>query len=483
MFIGIDFGNSTSGAAFWDGRPKMIELSSGGSVTMPTVVCVADGEVLVGVEAMEKGRYYPDFDFRNFKRKLAEKWHDDEDTGFQTCEGPGGMMCLRGPGGFVYSPIELTSYILASIVAAANAFLAPDTVTGAVITVPAPFTPEQVAAVKEAARLAGIANVITLEEPIAAAIAHGVDTKRPRRIIVVDFGGSTLDLSCCATGSGHIRVIAKNGIGDLGGADFDKCIADYVINLWRTEHGKDLATNDAAMSRILAQAEIVKKKLSDKDEVEFRIENIDRTPEGVSQHMIYKINRKLFEEMTSELRKRVTFALEMLVKEIKREDPKFSLRDIHDVLLVGGMTRVPAIRELVTQFFGRQPRKDEAVELVVAQGAAIWAAIQEGRLPDITVADVLNFDVAIETRNNVPAVIISRNTPYPLEKPITLSNADDDQTELSVRLLYATQSRAEDCSVIQSEDLIIDPAPAETARIKMIVSVDEDGQPSIRRAA
>lgn len=496
MLLGLDLGATNTVAYLWDGKLRPIETTEGGAISLPSVICIANGVALVGQAAVEAGRTHPDFDFRNFKRKMGERWHPDEDTGYQTCEGlddndqPTGMLAYRGPlkaeGKYsTYSPIELSSFVIGEMVHAANELLdGHDTITGLVIGVPATFTPDQIAAVKEAARLAGVTeNVYTLEEPVAAAIAYNIDAKKSRCSLVCDFGGNTLDISVLRSGEGLIRIMAKNGIGDLGGADFDKRIADYAVNLFRTETKKDLALRDAAMSRIMVEAEQVKKRLTDAEETVFRVENIDRTAEGVSLHMIYKIDRRILSELTRDLQERVLVACKAAIEDARRKDPKFTQADIQDLLLVGGMTRVPAIRQIVSEFFGKQPKRDENPEQVVAQGLAIKAAIIEGRKPDVTVADITSFEIAIETRGNVPAIIIPRGSPFPLEKSFKLRNADDDQTEMSVRLMFANRPRASDCHVLEARDILIDPAPAETREVILIVRVDEEGHPSIADVA
>ena len=483
-WIGIDLGSTNTCSAIWDGKLRMVEITSGGATSLPSVVTIANGDALVGQAAVEAGRQFPDFDFRNFKRKMGEKWHDDEDTGFQTCRGEDGMLAYRGPETFTYSPVELSALVIAEIVRAANLFLAPhDTVTGAVVGIPATFTPDQIEATKAAARMAGIENVATLEEPVAAALANNIDAKKARTSIVVDFGGGTLDVSILRSGGGLIKVIAKNGIGDLGGADFDKRIADYAVNLFRTETKKDLQLRDAAMTRVLVEAELVKKRLTDVEETTFRVENIDRTAEGVSLHMIYKVDRRILNELTRDLQERVLAAIRAAIEDAKRNVSTFRQADIQDLLLVGGMTRVPAVREMVSEFFGKQPKRDENPERVVAEGLAIKAAIIEGRKPDVSIADITSHDIAIETTNNVPAIVIPRGSSFPMEKTLVLSNADDDQREISVRLLYATRPKAVDCHLLEARDIPVEPAPAETLRVKLTLAVDDEGHPSILEIA
>lgn len=489
-YIGIDLGSTNTCAAISLGSSvRMIELNASGATSMPSVVCIVGDQALVGQEAVEAGKQNPDFDFRNFKRMMGEKWHADEDTGYQTGEGEGGIIAYRGPGGLMYPPRELSSFLLMDIIGAANEYLAPhDSVTGVVIGVPATFTPDQINEVKRAGNMAGIENVFTIEEPVAAAIANNIDAKKTRCSIVVDLGGGTLDVTILRSGEGLIRVISKNGIGDLGGADFDKRIAEYVINLFRAENRKeegeesaDIVLRDNAMTKILVEAEAVKKRLTDAEETTFRIENISRTKQGTSLHMIYPIDRRVLNELTRDLQERVISACKAALEDAKRQDPKFTIRDIQDVLLVGGMTRMPAIRTLVTEFFGKQAKKDENPEQVVAMGCAIKAAILEGRRPDVTIQDVLTFDVAIETTANVPATIIKRGTSFPLKEPlaIRIGTADDDQTEMSVRLMYVTRPRAEDCHILEARDIPVEPGPAGSKPAVLYVTVDSEGHPSI----
>lgn len=482
MKIGIDVGSSSTSAAYWDGTAaRMVELNNSGDTILPSVVTIANGEVYVGEEAIELGRQFPDFMFRNFKRRIGERWHEDEDTGHQTCNGPGDLLHYRGPDGEVYSPVELYSYVLRDLIESANAYLQPlETVDGAVLCVPADFTPAQIQGVEEAARLAGLTTFHTIEEPVAAALANNVDVKKTRRYAVVDLGGGTLDCSLLATGNGLVKVISKNGIRDLGGVDWDERLRDYIVNLWRTEHGTDLTVRDAPMIRLGVEAEAVKKRLSDKPDTLFRVDDIDRTKDGVTLHVNYKIDQRTFDELTVDLRERIIGACKALIASAKERDANFTLRDIHEVLLVGGMTRCPSVRDAVTDFFGKAPKKDGVPEQVVALGAAIKAAIIEGRRPDVTVSNVTNHAYGIETVNNIPAILIPRNRSYPFEERITLSNPEAMQAEISVRWLVADKTRATDCELIWSADIPIEPVEAEAARIPMLVKMDEGGRLSVQ---
>lgn len=479
--LGIDMGSTNSCCATWDGRAaRMVELAEGVNTIMPSVVTVADGAVYVGEEAIEIGKRFPEFCFRHFKRRLAEPWNDNEDTGHQTCRGPDGMLHFRGPNDTTYSPTELVSFILGALVDAADARMQPhDHVTGAVICVPADFTRSQRDAMIEAAKAAGIEEVELMHEPTAAALAYGFDVKKARRIAVFDAGGGAIDATGVQTGAGLVDVLSTNGIRDLGGEDFDRRVADYVINLWRTEHGSDLKVRDAAMVRIMTEAEAAKKRLSDKQETIFRIDDIDRTKEGIALHMIYPINRATFDELTRDLCERIQGSCRSLMNDLKRQDANFSAKDFHDVLLVGGMTRVPAIRQLVKEFFGKDPKRENSPEQVVAMGAAIRAAVLDGRKTGLSIADITSHALAIETTNGMAAVLVPRGTSYPMADSFTLSNPDAEQSEISVRLMAGDGARASTCELLWSADIPIEPGEEQSARVGLKVKIDASGRASV----
>jgi molecular chaperone DnaK len=494
MMIGLDVGTTNSCAAYFDGRvARMLELDESGAIIMPSVVTIAEGQAHVGHEALEVGLRHPDSCFKHFKRSLAEKWHPDEDTGYQTCEGrnedgtPNGMMAFRTLEGHVYSPVELTSYVIGALVDAANKRLSPhDTVTGAVICVPADFTQSQVRAVEDAARIAGLTNFQIMKEPTAAALAYGFDAKKARRLAVFDLGGGTFDISIVQTGGGLVDVIANNGIRDVGGVDFDKRIADYVINRWKTKRHHedpnaeetDLKLNDNAMIRVMTEAEAVKKRLTDKESTEFRVIEVAKSRDGVWLHLIETVDRRTFDELTRDLRERIANACRAAVVDARRDDPNFSVKDLHDVPLVGGMSRVPSVKATAEEVFGKPPRRDESPEQVVAMGAAIRAAIIEGRKPDVTIVDITSHAIAIETVGNVPAILVPRGTHYPFEETFTLSNPDDDQTELSIRLIQADKPRALDCALLWATEISLEPGPAQTARKPLTIRIDASGRPT-----
>lgn len=481
MWISIDLGTSNSCAAYFDGRaPRMIELGEGVNTILPSVVTIHEGEMHVGQDAIELGKRVPDFCFRHFKRKLGEQWNDNEDSGHQTRPGPDGSVHYAGPDGHTYSPVELCSAIIAKLVDAANAkFMPQDEVTGAVICVPADFTQSQRKAVEEAAHLAGLERVELMNEPTAAALAYGYDAKKARRIAVFDLGGGTFDVSIVSTGNGLVDVLTTNGIRDLGGTDFDKRIASYMVNQWRNEHGTDLAVEDDAMLRIRTEAEAAKKRLSEKHSTHFRLLDIDRSKGSNSLHMSYDLDRVTFEDITKSEREKIISACKAAIADVRRGDPNFSVKDLHDVLLVGGMTRVPSIRAVAELFFGKAPRKTENPEQVVAMGAAIRAAIIEGRKPDLTIADILSHSIAIETVGDVAAILAPKGTNYPFSETFTLANVDAGQKQLSIRLVQGEAGRASVCELMASAEVPVEPGPAQSRRAALTLTLDASGRPTV----
>lgn len=488
--VGLDIGASNSCVARFDGRAaRMIDLPDGSSI-LPSVVTFVDGGYLIGHDAIEAGRKSSTYMFRNWKRQLGAKWHDLEDTGYQTCEAPDGMLGYQAPGEVIL-PEELTSYIAHELLRAAQDKLGAMP-KGAVLAVPADFIQSQREAAERAVHMAvdrirkedGVDYPFTLElmhEPTAAALADGYDARRATRIAVVDLGGSTLDVSFIQSGGGLTVVKTTNGIRDCGGIDWDKMLADYVVSLWRTEH-PDLAdpmTRDAAMSLIMTEAEDVKKRLSSKTETPFRIDDFDKTQDGTDVHLNYTITRRAFEEMTAPLTRRIIGACQIALEDAVRLDPKFSVKDLHAVLLVGGMTRMPSIQEAVKQFFQRQPSKKENPETLVAFGAAIRGAMIEGRRPDLTINDISSHSLALEVAGDTAAILLPKGSPFSSEVSFTLTNENDNQPQLSLRVIQGEANRASVCELLVSAEHPIDPVPAKTARVPLVARLDTSGRPSV----
>lgn len=482
--IGIDLGSTNSCCAIWDGRAaRMIEIGEGINTIMPSVVTIANGEIYCGAEAIEQGKLHPQHCYRHFKRRVANPFLALEDTGAQTTADADGMLVYKGPDNYTYSPTELLSYLIATLVTAANERLQPlDSVTGAVICVPPDFTRAQRDAIIEAANLAGLDSVELLHEPTAAALAYGFDAKKSRTILAFDAGGGTVDCTAVRVGNGLVDVLATNGNRALGGEDFDELLADYVCKLHMSEYAVDLKTRDSAMVRIMIEAEAAKKRLSEKTETLFRVDDIDRTHEGVSRHIHTTISRAAFEELTKDLRARIVASCQALIADLQRSDPRWSIKDIHEVLLVGGMTRVPSIRQIAKDVFGKDPRRDAAPEQVVAMGAAIRAAILDGRKADVTIADVLGQALSIETTDGLATVLVARGMSIPFSDTFTLSNPDAGQTELSIRLLSGDAARASACQPLWAAEIPIEAGEAEAERIPLSVKIDASGRARVEVA-
>lgn len=491
MLIGLDIGSTNSSAAWFDGKAaRMIDLADSSSI-LPSVVTISDGICLVGRDAIDAGRRSPAFMFRNWKRQLGAKWHDMEDTGYQTTEGPNGMLAYRGPDDHVYLPEELYSYVVYELIRAAQDKLG-EMPTGVVLCVPADFIESQREAAERAVHLAvdrmrgedSEAYPFTVElmhEPTAAALAYGYDSKRAKRIFVVDLGGGTLDVSYIQSGGGLTVVKTTNGIRDCGGADWDRMLADFVVSMWRTEHPDlaDPATRDAAMSLIMTEAEDVKKRLSAKTEALFRIDDFDREQDGTDVHLSYTITRKAFEEMTAPLVRRVLGACQIAMEDARRLDQNFSAKDLHDILLVGGMTRMPAIQEAVKTFFGKVPSKRENPEQVVALGAAIKGAMIDGRRPDLSINDISSHTLALEVSGDTAAILLPKGSPFPSEVTFAITNENDNQPQLSLRVIQGEAHRASVCELLASAEHPIEPMPAKAARVPLVARLDASGRPSI----
>ncbi len=488
--VGVDLGSSNSSIAWYNGRVSEV-ISVDGSPLMPSVVTIVpadavgpgESQIFVGLDGIEAGKRFPDFCFRLAKRKLGEMFHPDEDQGYQTVAGPDGSLHYQGPDGHTYSPVEICSMLIAKLLDAATTKFKGEKPDGAVICVPATFSPSQRKAVEEAGRTAGLAYVELMDEPTAAALAYGYDFKKVRRIAVLDVGGGTTDVSIIQTGSGLVTVLGTGGSSITGGSDVDAILGRYIVNKWATDHeGSDLAVDDTAMSLVLQEAEDVKKRLSRKVKSEFRIKDFDRSPGGTDLHMDYIVDRPLLEHLSQDLLKRMRAACLVAIAEATRKDANFSARrDLNDVVLVGGGSRMPAVQAMARDVFGQEAKTDIDCEIAVALGAAIRAAVLEGRKSDLTVQDILAYNVAIEVYDKVEgvaSVIIPRGTPYPSEKEAAffLTNREPGQSVMPVRIVAGDHDRAASCELLHSINVPLEPGEPRAARVPFTVGLDERGQ-------
>ena len=488
-FVGLDLGSSNSSISHWTPRgPEVISVD--GSPLMPSVVTIVpndavapgDSQIFVGLDGIEAGKRYRDFCFRLFKRQLGAMWHDDEETGYQTVGALDGLLHYQGPDGHTYSPTELCSMVIGKLLDAAAAKFNGERPDAAVICVPATFTPSQRKAVEEAGKDAGLAYVELMDEPTAAALAYGYDFKRTRRIAVLDVGGGTTDVSIIQTGSGLVTVLGTGGSSITGGSDVDAMLGRYIVNEWAKERSVDLAVDDTAMTLVLQEAEEAKKRLSRKQKTDFRIKDFDRTPGGEVLHMDHAIDRPMLEHLSKEILARMRQACTIAIAEVQRKDAKFSVRDLNDVVLVGGGTRMPAVQALAAQVFGQTPKTDIDPEVAVVLGAAIRAAVLEGRKTDLSIQEALSFSIAIETYDKVEgvaSVLFQRGHEYPTKAPITfaLTNREPGQSVLPVRMVAGDEDRVTRCDLLHSIDVDVDPADARSHRIALTVSLNSKGLP------
>ena len=495
--VGIDLGSSNSSISHWTPRgPEVINVD--GSPLLPSVVTIVpadavakgDSQIFVGLDGIEAGKRYRDFCFRLFKRQLAAQWHENEDTGHQTVEGrdeetnePNGELHYQGPDSYTYSPTMLCSAVISKLLDAATIKFKGERPDAAVICVPATFTHDQRAAVEEAGKMAGLKYIELMDEPTAAAVAYGYDFKKVRRIAVLDVGGGTTDVSIIQTGAGLVTVLGTGGSSITGGSDVDAMLGRYIVGEWAKSHeGVDLAVDDTAMTLVLQESEETKKRLSRKQKTEFRIKDFDRTPGGEVLHMDHVVDRPLLEHLSKEILARMRQACTIAIAEAQRKDPKFSVRDLNDVVLVGGGTRMPAVQALAAQVFGQEAKTDIDPEIAVVLGAAIKAAVIEGRKSDLTVQDIISYSVAIEVYDKVEgvaSVVIPKGTPYPSEKEaaFVLTNREPGQTVLPVRIVTGDESRAALCNLLHAIDVPLEPGEPRSARVPFTVALSDRGTP------
>jgi molecular chaperone DnaK len=487
--VGIDLGSSNSSIAFWNGRTAEV-IPVDGKPMMPSVVTIVpadavgpdESQIFVGIDAIEVGKRYRDFCFRLAKRRLGEIFHPDEDQGYQSVGAPDGSLHYQGPDNHTYSPIEICSMMMGKLLDAATEKFKGQRPDAAVICVPPMFTPSQRKAVEEAGLAAGLTYVELMDEPTAAAIAYGFDFQKPEMICVVDVGGGTTDIAIIQTGKGLVTVLSTAGSSITGGADVDAILGRYIVNEWSKKHETDLAVDDSAMSLVLQEAEAAKIRLSRKQKTEFRIKDFDRTPGGVVLHMDEIIDRWLLEHLAQDLLKRMRGACELAIDGAKRKSANFSVKDLKSVVLVGGGTRMLAVQAMARDVFKQEPKTDIDPEVAVVMGAAIKAAVIEGRKSDLTVQDILSYSVSVEVYDKVEgvaAVVIPRGTPYPSEKiaAFALTNREAGQDTLPVRIVTGDHDRAAACDLLYAVDVPLEPGDPRSARVPFTVGINERGAP------
>ncbi len=477
--IGIDLGTTNSCVSIIEGSDSHIITNKEGGRTTPSVVALSKtNERLVGQLAKRQSVTNPENTVFGVKRLIGRKFDSDEvqnDIGilpYKIVKADNGDAAieLRGK---THSPAEISSFILSEIKSAAEEYLG-EKVTEAVITVPAYFNDSQRQATKDAGKIAGLNVKRIINEPTAAALAYGLDKKKEEKIVVFDLGGGTFDVSVLEIGDGVFEVKSTNGDTHLGGEDFDLKIIDYLADEFKKDQGFDLRDDKMALQRLKEAAEKAKIELSSSIETEINLPFITADASG-PKHLNIKLTRSKIEALTEKLLARLAGPCETALK-----DAGISKEGISDVILVGGMTRMPAVHEYVKKIFGREPNKGVNPDEVVAAGAAIQGGVMGGSVDNVLLLDVTPLSLGIETFGGVRTVLIEKNTTIPAKQSQVFSTAEDNQPAVSVHVLQGEREMAADNKTLGRFDLSgIAPAPRGTPQIEVAFDIDADGIVSV----
>ncbi len=477
--IGIDLGTTNSCVAIMDGsQPKVIENSEG-TRTTPSIVAFTEAERLVGQPAKRQAVTNAENTIYAVKRLIGRRVDDAEVTKdkklvpFKIVNGGNGDAWVEARGD-TYSPSQISAFILQKMKETAESYLGEE-VTQAVITVPAYFNDAQRQATKDAGRIAGLEVLRIINEPTAAALAYGLDKKETRTIAVYDLGGGTFDVTILEIDDGLFEVKSTNGDTFLGGEDFDMRIVNYLADEFRKEHGVDLSRDKMALQRLKEAAEKAKIELSSSTQTEINQPFISMGTNGQPLHMVMKLTRAKLESLVGDL-------IEASLKPCKAalKDAGLSTGDIDEVVLVGGMTRMPKVVEAVTKYFGREPHKGVNPDEVVALGAAIQAGVLQGDVKDVVLLDVTPLSLGIETLGGVFTRLIDRNTTIPTKKGQVFSTAEDNQNAVTIRVFQGEREMAADNKMLGQFNLEnIPPAPRGMPQIEVTFDIDANGIVSV----
>ena len=474
--IGIDLGTTNSAFAYMvAGKPEVITNSEGDRTTPSVVAITKKGDRLVGKVAQRQRVTNPENTIYGIKRLIGRKYEDKEvqddkkNVPFKITKSEKGDSVAVTLGGKDYSPEAVSAMILSKIKADAEAYLG-EKVTEAIITVPAYFDDSQRQATKDAGKIAGLEVRRIINEPTAAALAYGLDKKDDQKIVVFDLGGGTFDVSVLELGDGVFEVKSTNGDTHLGGEDFDNKIVDYILKDFEDQNGIDLRKDAAAMQRIKDEAEKAKKELSSATETEINLPYITADADG-PKHLELTLTRAKLEELVAPL-------LDRLDGPVKKalSDADLSARDINEVVMVGGMTRMPAVVERVKKFFGKDPMQGVNPDEVVAVGAAIQGGVLAGDVKDVLLLDVTPLTLGIETMGGVRTPLIDRNTTIPTSKSEVFSTASDNQPQVEIHVLQGEREFAKDNKSLGRFVLDgIAPAPRGIPQIEVTFNLDANG--------
>jgi molecular chaperone DnaK len=473
--IGIDLGTTNSCVALFEGREPTIIANAEGARTTPSIVAFTPaGERLVGQIAKRQAITNPEHTIYAVKRLIGRKFESDEVRSFREIApfeieaAPNGDAWVRVDER-AYSPQEISAMVLTKMKDTVADFLG-EVVADAVITVPAYFDDSQRQATMDAGKIAGLNVLRIINEPTAAALAYGIGKQQNRRIVVFDLGGGTFDISILEIANGVFEVRATNGDTYLGGEDFDMRICDALIEKFRAEHGIDLRQDAMALQRLKEAAERAKHELSSVEETDINLPFIAADEKG-PKHLVASLGRARFEELVRDL-------VERLVEpcRIALQDAGLATREIDEVILVGGMTRMPAVQRKVEEIFGRPPHKGVNPDEVVAAGAAIQGGVLIGEVEDVLLLDVTPLSLGVETQGGIDTVIIPRNTTIPTSKSQIFSTTEDAQSVVRIHVLQGERELAKDNKTLGRFELVgIPPAPRGVPQIEVTFDIDADG--------
>jgi len=472
--VGIDLGTTNSCVAVMEGgKPTVIANAEGGRTTPSVVAYAKNGDQLVGQIAKRQAVMNAENTFYSVKRfigrRVDEVAHETTEVSYKVLK-VGNSLKLDCPArGKQFAPEEISAQVLRKLVEDASKYLG-ETVTQAVITVPAYFNDSQRQATKDAGKIAGIEVLRIINEPTAAALAYGLDKKTNETILVFDLGGGTFDVSILEVGDGVFEVLATSGDTHLGGDDFDKKIVDYIANEFQRAEGIDLRKDKQALQRLTEAAEKAKIELSSVTQAEINLPFITATQDG-PKHLDMTLTRGKFEELCSDLIDRSRIPVENAIR-----DAKLDKSAINEVVLVGGSTRIPAVQELVKKILGKEPNQTVNPDEVVAVGAAIQAGVLSGEVKDILLLDVTPLSLGVETLGGVMTKIIPRNTTIPTKKSETFSTAVDGQTNVEIHVLQGEREMASDNKDLGTFRLDgVPPAPRGVPQIEVTFDIDANG--------